>query len=213
MSFQAVSLAKKDDPAAENLFHLAAQKYQEAIDLNQKNYQAYFLWGIISLFFEFSRIGIFFWIFLKLAWIIIFLNFTLFLHTVEFSRNFPFFWSFLLCFEDCFKLFSLGNLLLEEASSRQNATEIHEKLVASCKKFEQSYLIFPNNFQLLYNWGFALLYRTKIDPLNERILSQVYIQLSLYYIIIILFYFILFYFYIYFLFFILFFYIFYFIFL
>ena len=71
---------------------------------------------------------------------------------------------------------------MEEASSRQNATEIHEKLVASCKKFEQSYLIFPNNFQLLYNWGFALLYRTKIDPLNERILSQVYIQLSFYYI-------------------------------
>lgn len=55
MSFQAATLAKKGEPAAENLFKLAAQKYQDAIELNQKDFQAYFLWGTFLLFTKIHR--------------------------------------------------------------------------------------------------------------------------------------------------------------
>jgi tetratricopeptide (TPR) repeat protein len=109
LSFQAVSLAKKQDPSADTFFALASQKYNEAIDLNPKDSKAYFLWG---------------------------------------------------------------NLLLEEASAKTNTREIRDKLLSACKQYEQSFAILPNNFQLLYNWGFALLFRAKIDTTKEKIIMQ-----------------------------------------
>ena len=111
LSFQAASLAKKQDPAADTFFALASQKFNEAIELNSKDAQAYFLWG---------------------------------------------------------------NLLLEEAAAKNNTREIREKLVSACKQYEKSWALSPNNFQLLYNWGFALLFRAKIDSTKEHIIMQVF---------------------------------------
>ncbi len=69
----------------------------------------------------------------------------------------------------------IGNLLLDQYSKKH----VPDLLIAAMEKYQQSYEKNTKNFQLLYNWGNALLYLATFSENSQPELAEKYLVQAL----------------------------------
>lgn len=158
LSKKAVEEAKTRIDFSTQLFDKAEQKYKESLQIKPDDYRALHAWGLSLQTKAFTKTG-------EEQQILFELAAQKYQEALEINKK------------DYHALFLWGNMLLEQArkgeknsSSPASLVQISNYLSLACKKFAHSFEINPDNFQLLYNWGNALLYRSQLEVIDAELL-------------------------------------------